>query len=219
MSHYTTLIEPLEDRCLMSAPPVWSTTTSDGIWDYAGASEFGNITVGDQWGDFDTVLTGQSFNQCASAPIVWDSNWDDGMDSGNIPFMYKYTSSGGIGTSSLTAAGQTVTDETQATGVGDVDLEAGVWAPGMAVSFNNVDVQFYSNGQLVQDDHIGDISIDRLNSEDPNPASTSTHLTPNLSVPADTVIITGTFRMQTNPGVYPGPTDLFATIYISAQST
>jgi len=147
---------------------------------------------------------------------TWDNNTSDGFDTGNVQVAFGASSSGGASLS---------TDSSPSTGlssacfntVGSVDIIAGVQIPGEA-QWSNINIAFLRNGVTEETLSIG---------SGPHVDTRATPNSPNqeqilVATPSHTdcnqVKVSGTIRMNTNPGVIPGPSDIFCDVAIIPAS-
>jgi hypothetical protein len=208
-------MEPVEQRRLMTATVTSSTEST--ISDLSGAAYFGAVAFGCDGAVYGpaTVGAGTGGETSAEAYTTWDSNLDDGLDSGYVPFLLK-VNVGGDGVSTMEASDSGVmTFATGATaGVHQVEIQAAVAGPSMQMDWRDVTVNFYRGGQLVESVNVGGLSADTMDSGSYDPAESIAKVTTDAS-DYDGVSVVGEVRMVAAQGVYPNPTDIFGQVAIS----
>ncbi|MGA2501880.1 MAG: hypothetical protein ABSH20_29410 [Tepidisphaeraceae bacterium] len=206
------VVETMEQRTLMSV----SMSTGSSITNITDYSLYAQACMGDNgdpWG-FAGISSGTATEETGDAIKQWDSNLDDGLDSGLVNFTF--TADRAAGTMSWAVAGaDTITySGSFGTGISQVDLQAAATTAGMAFSFSNVSLSFYSNNTLADTETISSgPAVNTIGAQTSDPAESIARVTPNASN-CDKVVITGNIRLQAAQGTYPGATDIFGAIYI-----
>jgi hypothetical protein len=206
------LAEPMEARLLRSV----TSWTSDSISQPSGATYFGEVLFGDD-GDpygYPTTEAGQSDQVTTWSYTQWDSNLDDGLDSGwhTIALSINPAATGeGI----WSVDGDNTTIAQSASGIiHQVTVQADVAGGQMEMDWKDLQIKFYRHGQLMETITPTSPTAGSLTSSSTDPAESGIVVTASAS-DCDGVVVTGAVRLQAAQGTYPGPTDIFGQIAVS----
>jgi hypothetical protein len=203
------LMEEIEGRRMMSVSFYQATSLSDLSGNY-----FGQVLVGDNGNacGMPTVVVGQGDEQLAWCYPAWDSNLDDGLDSGWVATSFQL-GSGGISMdvakdgSASYASGSPVS-------VSQVTLRTAVTSAGMEMSWRDLVVNFYKGGQIVESITVDELTANTMNSASSDAQESVAVVTGN-STDYDAVTVTGQARLMTAEGTYASPGDIFGQVLVS----
>ena len=169
-------------------------------------------------GDPELLLGGPSSD--LSDRITWDAGtFEDGAWQGWSNFAVDANAGGGSAGFELDSPGATSRDLVY-TGdtygrITDISFSAESDLADATIEFENVDVEFYSGGKLV-DTYQADTGAQATAADDGTTAQQIVDVSPSTF--ADSAKITFQVRMLVPSGDYPGPTDLQAKIGIGSTS-
>jgi hypothetical protein len=202
-------MEHVEGRRLMSV----TTWTSSSISEPSGAY-FGQVLMGDNGNVYGTptVVVGAGGEALASTYLTWDSNLDDGMDSGWVNAWFVDAAgqvdmgSGNVGEASFQPSSEL--------SIHQVVIRSVVESTYMSMSWRDLTVNFFIGGEVVETVTVGDLTADTLagNSNDPQEAIA---LVTGSAAGYDGVTVTGQVRLTVVEGTYAGPGDIFGQVLIS----
>jgi hypothetical protein len=208
------LMEGLEQRTMLSV----SSWTDSSITDLNGYSMLAEVRFGSNgWEDPGAVngmVLAMEDGEVAGAPVSWDSNLFDGLDSGwnDVRFAANVAGTDRI----LWTVGEfdslsPYTDLSDS--IGSIVIRAAVLEGGLGMMWRSVLVQFKRGGQLMESVFVGSVSADRRGANEEGPAESIVVVAPS-AIDYDEVIVTGAVRMVGNPGVWPGPYDIAGQIFV-----
>jgi hypothetical protein len=190
-------------------------TTSD-IADASGFRLFADLLFGSNgsssWAP--ELATGQQTESASYGSMVWDTNMDDGIDSG--PVSVRFDANLATGSASL-EAGPEGGDPVAYAGVsggtiGSVVIRAGARVAG-EVAWSELSITFWRGDEMAES-----VSLDATCVANPDDSSTGSELESISVTPTDTtytrVSVTGSLQMRAADGMYPGWNDLFGQILI-----
>jgi hypothetical protein len=193
--------------------------TSDPIT-YTGSALYATLDVGSDIGSpgDTTGLPSYTIGDTAGdenwAYYNWDSNLDDGFDTGNAGVMFRGAAGGAE--SLAVGSGPFLSASTATFGsVGSVDIVATVYITS-EVKWSNVTVRFYRAGSLQEIDSVGaGPDVNTTNTPSTPEAQQVLTVTPAVSG-CDRVIVTGSLRMTAPAGTNPTASDMSANILVFA---
>ena len=204
------VVETMEPRTLMSV----SMSSGSTITDLTGYAVYAQACMGDNgdpWGVMG-LSSGTAAEETGYAPIEWDSNLSNGLDSGLIDFTFTVNTAAGTMSWAVGGADPITYDGNVGSGVGQVAIQAAVTSGGMAFAFSNVSLSFYNNNSLVDTEDVTSGPAANTIGQGSSPAEQLAIVTPDAS--SDKVVITGSLRLQAAQGTYPLPSDIFGQIFI-----
>ncbi|MFI5380489.1 MAG: hypothetical protein ACHRHE_14425 [Tepidisphaerales bacterium] len=205
------LVESLEQRQLMSV----SLSSGSSITDITGYCLYSEACMGDNgdpWG-VPGITSGTATEETGYAIMTWDDNLSDGLDSGVIGFTFTADMAGGSMSWAVGGADPVTYSGSLGSGIGEVDIQAGVLGSGMAFTFSSVTLRFYNNNTLVDTETISSgPAVNTIGAQTSSPAESLAVVTPEAS--CNKVVVTGNIRLQAAQGTYPGATDIFGQIFI-----
>lgn len=209
----TSVIEPLEERRMMSVTSWEGTTISSlsgfGIYAMAGIGDNGMP------GGSSGLAVGTTVPK-AAALVEWDGNPDDGIDSGwrNVEFSANIAGTDHISWA-LEGQAPLIYNGDALSSISQVTIRAAVLTGDVAMSWQDVLVGFYRNGQMIEQVDLSGSSpsVDQIGNDVWTPLESGVRITPSAS-DYDQVVITGQVRLQAAEGQYPGPGSIFGDIRI-----
>ena len=201
------LLERFEARRLISTT-AWN---SNSISDLSG-NYFSTVCVGDNgnpWG-VATASAGAGHEESAWVYTQWDSDLDNGLDSGwhSTSFSLNTSGSGGgnwNGNSFSVGSGLSIHS---------VTIRADVAGPDMEFDWQNVNINFYHNGQVVESQSLNALTASTMNVSGTDPYEAGVIVTTGATN-CDGVSISGQVRLKTAQGTYANPTDIFGQVLIN----
>jgi hypothetical protein len=188
-------------------------STLSGYAIFADARLGGN---GDPWGTPERVV-GQDEYNAEYDRLTWDSNLEDGFDTGQVSSSLVVTSD--VANDTVFADNQITSDSlsyssTSIGHIGIIEFRAFTQAAG-AVQWSDVDVRFYRDDVLIESySASAGPSVDTSTSTEDTTSEAILRITPGAT-DYDRVEIYGVFRMTfDSPNVYAGPTDMAAQIFV-----
>ncbi len=151
---------------------------------------------------------------------VWDDGDSDGFDSGWVQVSLHLKAGGGtngvtlsIGNSSPT---QLVFSGASYTGLNDIVFRAEVDGIGMFAAWSNLNVHYFYESECVEELVLGSGNWPLVNTTTQTSGfgTYSEILIGASGTPNDEVIVTGSFRLAANYGVYPSADSLKAQIFV-----
>jgi hypothetical protein len=207
------VIEPIESRLFKSV----SSWQDDYISDLSGASYFGAVYVGDNgdpWG-YATTDAGTNDEPQVWSYITWDSNPDDGLDSGWRGMQLDVNTGGnGGGSWEVDSAGPGTFAASTNTVIHSVTLRAAVMMSQMQIDIASITVEFYHEGQIVETVHPDGVSASTMTSTTSDPREAIEVITPTASN-CDGVSVAAVVRLQTAEGTYAQGADIFGQVLVS----
>jgi hypothetical protein len=207
-------IESLEERRLMSI----STWQSDSISDITDYSYFDTVMAGSN-GDADStpgLVIGDAGGDTATMPVLWDSTPSNGFDSGWVWTQFSIMPSDDITELDATVGNGSMTHFVinSTTELHSVTIQAAVQRANMSIAWQNLDISFYHNGELAQED---------VRSAGPSASTMNSTATTKESGLVDTfngtgcdmIIVTGQVRLAAASGNTPVGNGLFSMVYVS----
>lgn len=192
-----------------------ATWTSADLSDTSGASAFVMALFGDDYqGPTPTGAAGTNGEASAWSYTLWDSNLDDGLDSGWRSLAMSINRNGDQ-VSKFVAGGASYTGFSVSTAqtFHSVSIIADVAQAGFEVDVRSLSVQFLHDGTPVDQVNLADVqatTMDQTSSSDESGVTVTTSAN-NVNG----VYVSGQVRLQGAVGCYAGPTDLTATIAVS----
>jgi hypothetical protein len=153
----------------------------------------------------------------SAAYATWDSNPNDGFDSGWRRFSFMADLAGNVAWSVDGAPVVTYSGTQSYESVTEVVVVAAVRRPGMRMSFQDLMVTIRNSDTLEGAEHFeGSLQADTFNQTDPAAQQQQV-----LHVYAPTeglneVMVSGQVRLGAQPGVTPGPNEIFGRVLIRA---
>lgn len=183
---------------------------------FCDSAYFASVLFGDNGDDYGvpTSASGVGDDVQGVAYRNWDSDLDDGVDSGDQDLVFS------INTNSTPDATLSVANDdsgefsvSSTTTLHSVELRAAVAGPGMEFVFSNIQIRFYSGSSVVESVNVNDLTADTRDASSWDPAEATTTITPTASN-VNGVKVLATFQMKANAGVYPGPTDIGGQVFV-----
>lgn len=190
---------------------------SQTVSEFTGYSAFAKAQLGDN----SAIASGApelvvgSDTDSAAIHTCWDSTPEEEFDSG--PRFAKFTADGSSNGVTWSIDGSQPVSHTSDGALdgalGEVRLRAGMSVPGM-VQWSSVGIQWYRDGKLVDSYLSGNgPMVDERGAEGPMEAEEVLVVSTNVR-DADEVVVWGDVAIAYDAGVYPGPDDLFAEVFV-----
>ena len=181
-----------------------------------GAVYFATLAVGDNGypDGVPTASVGADGEATAWLAAPWDSNLDDGFDSGWVDVRFSVNVGQG-GSLDASHAGSLAFDTVAPSTIGSVTIQAAVAGAGMQMCWSNVAIEFYSGGTLVETVAVGGVVADTMDQAHWAPEESVVTVATNAPSGYDGIVVTAKVRLMTAEGIYPSAADVFGQIAIS----
>jgi hypothetical protein len=201
-------METFEARRLMSTTAWTAETISEISGDY-----FGEVLVGDNGNvsGIPTVTAGSGGEADSWTFNTWDSNVDDGFDSEWVGVQFSIGA--GQGAWEVSNSGAATFSTGTSPSIGSVTIQAAVMSAYMKMSWQDVTVNFYSGGQLMESVSVADFAADTTDGA--GWTEESGVIVAASGSNYDGVVITAQVRLEALEGMYPGPSDIFGQVVIN----
>jgi hypothetical protein len=196
----------------------YSTASYTSFQDISGYTMYSDVLFADD-GDPNGIPgydLGSSDEDNVGGFIVWQEDYSDGLDTGNVATSLTMPAGGGTNAVEWSVAngadGPLYFTRTYGA-IRQVQILAGVALAGCKMTWNDVQVQFYKSGTLIETISPGSVVADGTSSTDPISLEQITTVTPTANN-NDMVVVSANVRLQANSGIDPGEEDIFGAVYV-----
>ena len=205
-------VETLEGRVHRS----FTVTTNPYISDISGYSLFSGVVYGDNGDPYgqEEMGMGDGWGSYHWSDLWWDSDLSDGLDSGSRQVYFRADAGDNLGCFWVDG-GQMLSGNFELTSIGGVMIRVAVMQPQMSMTWESASIGFFNNGRLVKSQGIGNIEASTFD------GGWEEETIVRVNMPAlafDEVRVGGAVHLMAAEGVYPGPSDISAQVFVFEQS-
>lgn len=205
------MAEALEGRTHFSVS-TWLASSVSSLSDYTYT---GVVEVGDPWGGGppSIILGTTNGSSVSSADAGWQWNDDGSFDVGA---SVKVTADpSGQNTVSMAVGNVgTISIPSSTTSFSQVAIQAAVYGDGKMATWSNVVVDFYRNGGVAEEYTVGSLVANTFDATDGGNQE-AVAVVSATGGPCTKVVVSGSLRLQAQPGTYPGADEIIGKIAIS----